>query len=354
MPTGSYTTLRANRPQRLNGSDRMYQLNLESKSIAKLDETTFKDLSMHECDLEEIIRHNVDLICGDEESMLIVGQQVKNDRNARSDLTAIDNNGDIVLIELKRDKKDILSRKEPFEFQAIRYAAAYATLKSVDELIQNVFAPYVEKHKGEFSTDAALTSSELAARLLEDFIERNEITALNEHQRIILVASEFDEQTLSAVAWLNRGGIDIGCYQVCLYLKEKDRAFLDMKKLLPISQYEDFYIGISGNNIVLKDRPKRSRQTLPNITAMMSWGIVNKGDLIGVKDKEDTAILQKDGYVKTDRTGETISLQQWLKRVMGWASVDTYNFAVDMKTGKTLSRLREEYMRNMQSAESEG
>lgn len=137
----------------------------------------------------------------------------------------------MVLIEIKRDKRDIEGRKESFEFQAIRYAASYATIKSTDELIQKVFSPYVEKHKHEFQTDIGLTSAELAQRLLSDFIEKNGITAFNEHQRIILVASEFDEQTLSAVAWLNSNQVDISCFQICPY-RLGDRILLDMKKVL--------------------------------------------------------------------------------------------------------------------------
>ena len=74
----------------------------------------------------------------------MVGQQVPNEKKGRSDLTAIDYNGDLVLIEIKRDKRDIEIRKEAFEFQAIRYAASCATIKSTDMLIKSVFAPYVE------------------------------------------------------------------------------------------------------------------------------------------------------------------------------------------------------------------
>ncbi|WP_218017830.1 hypothetical protein [Alkalicoccus saliphilus] len=51
----------------------------------------------------------------------------------RSDLTAVDANGNIVLIEIKRDRQDIAQRKEPFEFQAARYAASYATIKTKDD-----------------------------------------------------------------------------------------------------------------------------------------------------------------------------------------------------------------------------
>ena len=40
-------------------------------------------------------------------------------------------------------------------------------------MIQNVFAPYVEKHKDE------LTSVEIAKRQLADFVENNEIVDFN-------------------------------------------------------------------------------------------------------------------------------------------------------------------------------
>ncbi|WP_243154533.1 hypothetical protein [Clostridium sporogenes] len=50
----------------------------------------------------------------------MVVKQVVNKENGRSDLTAIDENGNLVLIEFKRDVKDIRQRKEAFEFQDIR------------------------------------------------------------------------------------------------------------------------------------------------------------------------------------------------------------------------------------------
>ena len=94
------------------------------------------------------------------------------------------------------------------KFQAIRYAASCATIDSVDKLIQNVYSPYIEKHKTEF-TDEDISSSEIAEEELNKFFIKNNISSFNEKQRIILVASEFDKQTLSAVAWLNKSKVDI-------------------------------------------------------------------------------------------------------------------------------------------------
>lgn len=118
--------------------------NIKNKKAEKIEAITFSALGMQENDIEEILRCSIDMLCDDEESMLIVGRQVKNEKLGRSDLTAVDNNGNIVLIEIKRDRKDIESRKEAFEFQAIRYAASYATIVSTDDLVKKVYAPYIE------------------------------------------------------------------------------------------------------------------------------------------------------------------------------------------------------------------
>ena len=54
------------------------------------------------------------------------------------------------------------------------------------------------------------------------------------------------------------------------------------------------------------------------------------------------AQLQANGQVKIEN--DIMSLQQWLKKVFNWSSVETYKFSVHKKTGKTLSELRQEYM----------
>lgn len=142
----------------------LFRLNLmcsiKDKRAEQIEPVTFAELGLQENDIEEILRSSIDMLCGDEESMLIVGRQVKNEKLGRSDLTAVDNNGNIVLIEIKRDRQDIENRKEAFEFQAIRHAASYATIYSTDDLIKKVYAPYIEKYREEFEL-GELTSYEL-------------------------------------------------------------------------------------------------------------------------------------------------------------------------------------------------
>jgi hypothetical protein len=325
---------------------------LDGKQPVKIEDTTFSDIGWKESDIEDVLRKNIDMVCDDEESLLIVGQQVKDETNKRSDLTAVDNDGNIVLIEIKRDKKDIAARKEALEFQAIRYAASCATIKSTDELIKNIFAPYVEKHKGEFADHTDLTSTEIAQRELSDFFEKNGTTSFNDSQRIILVAGDFDEQTLSAVAWLNSNQVDISCYRLWPS-KLGSQIIIQTEKILPVTDYDDFYVDIAGNSSMTKGSKKDiSRRTLPKIDKLMEWGIVKEGDVLIAKGTDEKAVLQKDGQVMLpDNTKE--SIQQWLKHVYGWSSVETYAFAVDEKTGKTLSELRRDYLEEKVSDNSD-
>ncbi|WP_103135248.1 hypothetical protein, partial [Mesotoga sp. B105.6.4] len=209
----------------------MYKI--ENMKAERVEPVTFSAIEIKESEIEEILRRNIDMICDDEESMIIVGQQVKNENNGRSDLTAIDNEGNIVLIEIKRDPRDIENRKEAFEFQAVRYAASYATIRDIESLVRKVYGPYIEKHREEFG-QMDLTSYELGLRRINEFLRANDAEkSFNKRQRIILAASDFDEQTLSAVAWLNSNGVDVSCYRLIPY-KLDDKTYIRAERILPV------------------------------------------------------------------------------------------------------------------------
>lgn len=317
--------------------------NIKGKKAEKIEAVTFSDLGMQENDIEEILRCSIDMLCDDEESMLIVGRQVKNEKNGRSDLTAVDNNGSIVLIEIKRDRKDIENRKEAFEFQAIRYAASYATIETPDELVKKVYAPYIEKYNSEFEL-GELTSYELGIRKLNDFLRVNEAEkSFNKKQKIILVASDYDEQTLSAVAWLNSNNVDMSCYKLTPYKLNED-VYLNTEKLLPVTNYNDYYVNLMDKSLpaIAKKNKDTTRRTLPKIDAMLEWGVVKEGDIIVAKGRGDEGALLANGNVMVD--GEEKSMQAWLKEIYGWSSIQTYVFVIHKESRKTLSQIREEYM----------
>ncbi|WP_062350675.1 hypothetical protein [Bacillus kwashiorkori] len=310
----------------------------------KISSTTFSEIQYKESDMEELLRKNIDMICDEEESMLIVGKQVRNSQNGISDLTAVDNKGNIVLIEIKRDRKDIEGRKEAFEFQAIRYAASYATIEDPGDLVSKIYAPYIEKYRNEFENNS-LTSVELGMRKLMEFLQENGAEdSFNKSQKIILIASDFDEQTLSAVSWLNSNNVDITCFKMIPY-KINEEVYIHIEKVLPLNTYKDYYVDFlerPGVNSVKKQ--SITRRSLPKITDMLEWGVVKVGDTIVAKGREDEATLLPSGNVEVN--GEEVSLQKWLKDLFGWSSVQTYVFAIHKLSGKSLADIRREYMEN--------
>lgn len=84
------------------------------------------------------------------------------------------------------------------------------------------------------------------------------------------------------------------------------------------------------------------RKTLPNIKDMLSWGVVEAGDIIQAKGYDDEAELLANGHILVD--GEEMSILKWLKTLTGWKAVDTYNFSIHKDSGKTLSQIRKTYM----------
>lgn len=326
--------------------------NIKGKQAVRIEPVTFSELNIIENDIEDILRNSIDMICDEEESMLIVGRQVRNEKNRRSDLTAVDNNGNVVLIEIKRDRKDIELRREAFEFQAIRYAASYATIEKIDDLVRKVYAPYIEKYRSEFEL-GELTSYEVGIRKLNEFLRVNNAEKnFNEKQRIILVASDFDEQTLSAVAWLNSNNVDMSCYRLTPY-KLNEEIYFYAEKLLPVTNYDDYYVNLMDKSVItsITGDKKITRRSLPKIDLMLEWGVVKEGNTIVAKGRGDEGTLLANGNVMVN--GEEKSMQSWLKEIYQWSSVQTYVFAVHKETGKTLSQIREEYMEQKETSNAE-
>lgn len=53
---------------------------LKGSTTEKLEPVTFTDLKMQESDIEELLRNNIEMLCDDEDSLLVVGRQVKNEK----------------------------------------------------------------------------------------------------------------------------------------------------------------------------------------------------------------------------------------------------------------------------------
>lgn len=311
---------------------------------SEVEEITFSDLDLKENQIEEFLRRNVEVVFGDSETLLIVGQQVSNTARGRNDLVALSEDGSIVLIEIKRDVSDIKSRREPFESQAIRYAASLAKISDPDDLVDRIFVHYLEKHLKEF-TPGNLTLPELGKRIVNDFLRKNNAErTFNHKQRIILLASNFDEQTLSAVAWLIANGLDIAAFRITPK-RFKEQIFIDASHVLPTDYIEDFYVDIASpkrSNTSLS-QATRTRTNLPRMKKLFEWSIVHSGDILVIVNQEDSE-AEVVNHKRVRYNEHEMSFNEWGSKVMGWSSICIYNWAMHKDGSKTLSELRKEKM----------
>ncbi|WP_407448211.1 hypothetical protein [Fibrobacter sp.] len=341
----------------------MLELDKDHKSIViepSIKQTTFADLKMRESDIEDVLNNNISEIFSEDESMLIIGRQVRNAGNGRSDLTALDKDGNIVLIEIKRDAKDIKSRSEAFTFQAIRYVASYSKIQTLEELADTIYAPYLEKYENEKIPNGK-SSREFALYKLNKFLESNEKNGLSDHQRIILIASGYDEQTLSAALWLSKNGIDICCYQLTPYECDS-KIFLDVQQLIPV---KDYIVKIREGKSKSKKITDIQRSRLPKINALLRNNVLFAGDIFVAKNNPDEeAVLQTNCQIKIVSTkidslseGSVTTLQQWLRKVFDWNAVDTYKFTRVKSSknpennNKTIYEIRQEWMESSKYVE---
>ena len=234
---------------------------IEYKNIEKHDRIKEKDL-------EDLIEKNPQLLNydseSDEQDLLIVSRQMQSTSNKRSDLLAIDSDGFLVTIEIKRDAIDEKNRSESFEFQAIRYAANHRTM-DLNKII-NAYATYLKnsnnQSSGDYQTEAIKgiykhLFGEFSASEYENSPSGKDISSLNlvamkaklekkidptEKQKIYLVAADFADDCLSACAWLREHQIEIYCFKLQPY-RFGEKFYLNQERLIPPPALDEFYVG---------------------------------------------------------------------------------------------------------------
>ncbi|MAS24458.1 MAG: hypothetical protein CMI08_11255 [Oceanospirillaceae bacterium] len=142
--------------------------------------------------LEELIVQDVSIINAD---WLLIGRQVRTSFDKRIDLLALDANGSVIIIELKRDKtpRDVVA-------QTIDYASWVETMQ--DNQLVDCYVEFAERH--------ALPIKSLDAAFKTKFGQPLADVSLNDSHQMVIVASELDASTERIITYLNdRHGVGI-------------------------------------------------------------------------------------------------------------------------------------------------
>jgi hypothetical protein len=178
----------------------LFEINPGAKTASLMRPTALSDLGYRErYDLQEWVISNPSIL--GEELFVITDEYERFDRTReRLDVLALDRQGKLVVVELKRSAVGSHA-----DLQAIRYAAYCATLR-----LQDVAEIHVEfrARRGEE------IGPEEARRRILDYIANPEFTELDNQPRMILGAEEFPAEITASVIWLRTCNIDIRCVRL--------------------------------------------------------------------------------------------------------------------------------------------
>ncbi|MBL8430042.1 MAG: DUF91 domain-containing protein [Dechloromonas sp.] len=205
----------------------IYSVN--NDALTPLKKTTFSEQGVRERqNLQQWIKKNISVLG---EDLLVIAEEFSQwDSSKRLDLLAVDQTGNLVIIELKRDESGAHA-----ELQALRYAAMASTMR-FSQAVQT-FTDYLQRN-GADSSDAKST--------LLKFInaEDDEPENFAGDTRIILVAAEFSKELSTTVMFLNERNIDIRCIRMVPHSLPDGTLLLDAQQTIPLPESKDYQIQV--------------------------------------------------------------------------------------------------------------
>ena len=227
----------------MSAEPQLFRINPESQESERIEEVNFAQWGLQERrDMQEWIAANPGILG---EDLLIIGKEFSGfDRtDERLDLLAVDVDGKLVVIELKRDDTGADAH-----WQAIKYAS-YLHRASAEDIIR-MFADY----EG--------ASEEEALNKLLQHLGTDDLGILNKDQRIILASHRFAPEVTSAALWLNEkapGEDLITCIQLTPYRDTTtDSLYIQANTIIPVPGVDDYVIGIGESSVENKPIVRRS------------------------------------------------------------------------------------------------
>ena len=210
------------------GFKMLFTFDKKSRKISTYEETDLKSHKILERqDMEKWVEDYPEIL-GEEIKILTTEYDRFDKTNERLDLLGLDKQGDLVIIELKRDDSG-----KTVELQALKYAAYCSTLTLND--IVKMHKLYLEKKKGKINEDDV-------KKYIIDFIDNDDFEEINDKPRIILVSKEYRPEVTASILWLRKFDINIKCVKLTPYLLNNDTIAFESNNLIPLPEAEDFII----------------------------------------------------------------------------------------------------------------
>jgi len=211
--------------------------------LEKVETTTFNSERILERQhLQMAIKLQIDVIAP---NCLVISEEFSewSGSQRRIDLLAINNEGNLVVIELKRTETG-----EHMELQALRYAAMVSTLtfSRATEIYQKYLLSVGDENNAE--------------NKLLDFLgwEEPQEDDFALDVRIILVSANFSKELTTSVMWLNERNLDIRCVRLIPY-KYQEQILVDVQQIIPLPEVESYQVKIKQQSEERREARKSSK-----------------------------------------------------------------------------------------------
>lgn len=171
---------------------------------------------LYESELEDLFWASPDDLLG--ESLFLIARQAVLPNAGRVDVLALDRNGRVVVVEIKRD----VDRAQLA--QCLEYAG-WARTTNLEELA----TIYQRGDADSFWRDWQV------------FTDSPAPVPINRSPRLVLIASEFHERTQEALDFLRENGVPVDVVPVNLYEDEQGRRFVDVE-----AEHEPIVVALDG------------------------------------------------------------------------------------------------------------
>lgn len=282
----------------------MFSVDKDNIELESVEKENFSKLDILERqDLEEWVIKKPEILG---EELLVISSELQNyeDINERLDVLALDRDGKLVVIELKRDRAD-----KTTDLQAIKYASYIATFTAED--IQEEYRDFWKDRRNEEVTPEEV--GETFNKFLSDSDKELRDTekgfidfSLDDKPRIMLAAGNFGKEVTSPVLWLTQEyGVDFTCVELEAF-QHQERILINSRQLIPVPETEE-YMAKRREKQEKQETSERRGRALP---VLIENGILEDGDTIyfnpeQVPDKADKEYSREDDFWVAEFTGKT-------------------------------------------------
>jgi hypothetical protein len=221
----------------------------------------------------------------------------------RLDILALDRNGRLVVIELKRDRA-----VDTITMQAINYAAM-ANGFNLD-VLADAHAAYLGP--GTKPEDALAQLIAWADHISDDTLGP---------PRIVLVAGDFSPTVTNATLFLHAQGLDIRLIRYQLYQLSDGRLVFAASQVIPVPRAEDYMVRPRSSPVAQAAASAAQAKKAEIVTRIVNAGIFVAGTelRIVVPDKvgEDRETIRR--WLEEDPTRAVVRWRQDPKRPVEWA-----------------------------------